>query len=172
MVMNLFVKNNRPLPEQLFETRGTAPVSTYDSYEAAQHAIDVLGADGFQVKNLFIVGNGLRSFERVTAKLTYTRVALTGVVTGLYFGVGIALFSAVFAGATPELAGAGLLGSMIIGVALGMLLTVGGFALNKRRRTYTSVTQVMAERYDLLAPRGDVAAARRILQAHAEAEHR
>ena len=57
-------------------------ISTYDKYGDAKHAVDVLARAGFPVGQVSIVGNDVRSVERVTGRLTYGRVAWMGALSG------------------------------------------------------------------------------------------
>jgi hypothetical protein len=41
------------------------------------------------------------------------------------------------------------IGVMFVGIAVGMLLSLVSYALLRRRRDYTSVTQVVADRYEV-----------------------
>lgn len=50
----------------------------YTSYLDAQKLVDYLADNDFPVAAVSIVGNDVRTVERVTAKLSYPRVALAG----------------------------------------------------------------------------------------------
>ena len=72
-------------------------VARFDDYESAQRAVDRLSDDGFPVEKLDIVGSGLRLVERVTGRLTRSRAAgagaLSGMWAGLLFGILLGLFT-------------------------------------------------------------------------------
>ena len=53
-------------------------VGSYNSYLDAQKAVDYLADQQFPVQMVSIVGNDLKMVERVTGRLTYPRVALSG----------------------------------------------------------------------------------------------
>jgi hypothetical protein len=53
-------------------------LGTYDTYLEAQAVVDRLSKASFPVKQLSIVGNDLKTVERVTGKLTYARAAGAG----------------------------------------------------------------------------------------------
>jgi hypothetical protein len=59
-------------------------VARFDDYESAQQAVDRLSDDGFPVEKLDIVGSGLRLVERVTGRLTSSRAATAGALSGLW----------------------------------------------------------------------------------------
>ena len=86
-------QSNRRVPALTQMPEGEI-VSTYDRYEDVQQAVDVLARADFPVRQLSIVGNGLRSVERITAKLSYGRIAMMGAGSGAYLGIffGIILF--------------------------------------------------------------------------------
>src|SRR5690606_2961718 len=71
-------KNGRVSSQSLFSRRGQAfpslprgeVLGTYDTYLEAQSVVDRLSKAEFPVKQLAIVGNDLKTVERVTGKLT------------------------------------------------------------------------------------------------------
>src|SRR3712207_4233044 len=62
-------------------------VGTYDTYKEAQSVVDRLAKGEFEVSKVSIVGNDLKTVERVTGRLTYGRAALAGAASGAWFGV-------------------------------------------------------------------------------------
>lgn len=121
-------------------------VAEFSSYEAAQKAVSTLIAADIPAREIAIVGHGLRSIETVTGRLGYAAAARTGAVNGILFGL---ILSLVFVFGTPDAAIQLFLGVMLVGVALGMLMSLITYALLRRRRDYASVTQVVAERYEV-----------------------
>ncbi len=71
-------------------------LARFDAYPRAAHLVDRLSDAGFPVEHTRIVGNGLRSVEAVTGRLTKGRAALYGAGTGAWFGLFIALLFAIF----------------------------------------------------------------------------
>jgi len=57
-------------------------VGRFEDYQAAQRAVDRLSDDGFPVDKLDIVGSDVRLIERVTGRLTTTRAAGAGALSG------------------------------------------------------------------------------------------
>ena len=162
--------------QSLFGGRGAAlfPVlpkgdvlATYETYFEAQAAVDKLAKADFPVKKLSIVGNDLKSVERVTGKLTWGRVALAGAASGAWLGVFFGLLFFIF---SPT--GAGLpfvLAAVLIGAGFGMLFGVVSYALNRRRRDFTSTMQVIATTYQVIVDAELVNRARNLLAGQAEA---
>jgi len=156
--------------QSLFSRRRTAvpPVlprgevlATFDTYAAAQVAINKLVKAEFPVKELAIVGSDLKSVERVTGKLTYGRVALSGAASGAWIGL---FFGVLFFLLSP--AGSSLpfvFAALIMGSGFGMLLGITGYAINRRRRDFTSTTQVIATEYQIIVPVDSINRARNLL---------
>jgi hypothetical protein len=122
-------------------------LGTYETYLEAQSVVDRLAKADFEVKQLSIVGNDLKTVERVTGKLTYGRAALAGALSGAWFGLFFGILLILFA-ASPQL---GLVAAAaIIGAGFGMLLGLVGYAINRRRRDFTSTHQVLASNYQII----------------------
>ena len=94
-----------------------------------------------------IVGSDLKTVERVTGRLTYGRAALAGGLSGLWFGLFLGLLFVLFA---PESGLSILLAALLIGAAFGMLFGLITYAVQRRSHDFTSMTQVLASRYDVL----------------------
>ena len=122
-------------------------LGTYETYLEAQAVVDRLSKADFEVKQLSIVGNDLKTVERVTGKLTYGRAALAGALSGAWFGLFFGLLLFIF---SPEL-NLGLLGAaLLLGAGFGMLFGLAGYAVSRRRRDFTSTHQVLASNYQIL----------------------
>ncbi len=137
-------------------------ISTYDHYADAMHAVDRLARANFPVSQVSIMGNDVRSVERVTGKLTYGRVALMGALSGAYLGLFLGVLLFIFQPENSGIFGV-FLSAIAIGAGFGMLFGVLSYAMNKNRRDFSSVMQFVATRYDLIAPPGLVHQARGIL---------
>lgn len=147
-----------PMPEL---PRGEI-VSTYDLYADAKSAVDQLARADFPVREVAILGNDLRSVERVTGKLTYGRVALMGALSGAYLGLFLGILLFIFQPENTEIFGV-FLAALAIGAGFGMLFGVLSYALNRNRRDFSSFIQFVATRYDLVTDPALVSEARRIL---------
>ncbi|OII38325.1 hypothetical protein BIU98_13970 [Curtobacterium sp. MMLR14_010] len=134
-------------------------LGTFDSYPDAQAVVAKLAESDFPVNKLSIVGNELKTVERVTGKMTYGRAALAGALSGLwlgfFFGIVLTLFSPTASGL--------IFAAALIGAAFGVLYGVVSFAITKRQRDFTSVHQVLATNYQIIVDPQLVGQAQRIL---------
>jgi len=140
-------------------------LGTYDTYLEAQSVVDRLSKAEFDVKQLSIVGNDLKTVERVTGKLTYARAALAGAASGAWLGLFFGLILTLFGPATPE--SFGFVGAaLIIGAGFGMIFGIVTYAINRRRRDFTSTHQVLASNYQIIIDPELTAKAQQTLQQH------
>jgi hypothetical protein len=144
------------------------PIGTYDTYDEAKQIVEKLARSDFDVTQLAIIGNELKTVERVTGKLTYGRVALGGAASGAWFGLfgGILL---LIISASPNYAY--LLAAIAIGAGFGMLFGVATYGINRRRRDFTSTHQVVASNYQVIAPSDRIARAQELLSRPEASEH-
>ncbi len=122
-------------------------LGTYETYIEAQQVVDRLAKADFEVAKLSIVGNDLKTVERVTGKLTYGRAALAGAASGAWFGLFLGLLFFIFSSA-PSFAFLGA--AALIGAGFGMLFGIVSYAYNRRRRDFTSTHQVLASNYQII----------------------
>ncbi len=123
-------------------------LGTYDDYQEAQKVVDYLSDHEFPVQNCMIVGTELKQVERVTGRLTYGRAASAGAASGAWFGLLIGLILGLFA---PEGSWLGaVVGGLLIGLVFGLVWGLIGYHLTGGRRDFTSVTQVVATKYEVL----------------------
>lgn len=137
-------------------------ISTYDTYHDAQLAVDALARANFPVNKVSILGNDIRSVERVIGKLTYAKVALMGALSGAYLGLFFALILFIFQPDNAAIFGL-FLAAVVIGAGFGMLFGVLSYSLNRNRRDFSSVMQMVASRYDVITEPELVASAREVL---------
>lgn len=159
---NLFGRS-RPLDEARIVPAGET-IGSYTSYLDAQKAVDYLADEKFPVRHVSIVGNDLKMVERVTGKLSYPRVALTGAMTGAWFGLFIGVMLSFFDSATN--AGApyiNVITAVFLGAALWMLFAIIGYAAQRGKRDFTSTNQVLASSYDVIVTPDVAMEARRLL---------
>jgi hypothetical protein len=136
-------------------------VATYETYQEAQAAVDQLAKAEFPVKELAIVGTDLTTVENITGKLTWNRAAGAGALSGAWFGTFLGLLFFIF---SPTGAGLGLLGAaVLIGAGFGMIFGLVSYSVNRRRRDFTSVMQVIATRYAIIADPAHLGRAREVL---------
>ena len=159
------MSNQSPFGGRMARAYPTLPkgetVASFETYAEAQAAIDTLSKADFPVKELAIVGTDLTSVERITGRLSWGRAAGAGALSGAWFGTFLGLLFFIFA---PTGASLGILGSAIlIGAGFGMIFSVVSYAANRRRRDFTSVAQVLATRYLIIAEPAHVTRARQVL---------
>lgn len=132
-------------------------LAVYDDYESAQRTVDFLADEKFPVEQCMIVGTDLKRVERITGRLTTGRVALGGVLSGMWLGLFIGLVFALFAEGSIW----AMLGSTIaFGAFFGAVWAVVGYAATRGRRDFSSVTEVVATRYEVLVEHKVAAQAR------------
>ena len=123
-------------------------VASFPTYAEAQAAVNKISESDADIRGLAIVGNDLKLVERVMGRLTWGRVALNGLLRGLMFGVFFGL--AIYLLMPESLQSAFIL--PLLGAAMGILLAIVTHAMTRKRREFSSVQQVMASRYDIVAP--------------------
>jgi hypothetical protein len=135
-------------------------LATYDDYASAQKAVDFLSDNEFPVENCMIVGTELKQLERITGRLTTGRVAVNGLISGLWFGLFIGILLSFFGTGN---AFAAIVSTMILGALFGLIWSLVGYALTRGQRDFSSVTQVVATRYEVLVEHRSEQQAREML---------
>lgn len=135
-------------------------LAVYDDYAKAQMSVDFLADADFPVEHLLIVGTDLKRIERVTGRLTWSKIAVGGLLSGLWFGVFIGLIFALFTNAdlVPV-----LLSTAFMGATFGLVWALIGYAFTRGQRDFSSVTQVVATKYEVLVENKHAARARELL---------
>lgn len=125
-------------------------VAAYPTYAQAQAAVEHLVKNDFAVQDLTIVGSDLQMVERVTGRLTGGKLAAAGAASGawlgLFVGMLMAFFSSTIQGGVLLL----ILASVGVGAAFGTIMGYLGSSVARGRRDFTSASQVVARRYDVL----------------------
>ena len=132
----------------------------YASYLEAQKLVDRLAKANFTVKGLSIVGNDLKTVERITGRLTYARAALTGAASGAWLGLFFGLLLVLF---SPEPDFAFLFAAGFIGAGFGMIFGIVSYTISRRRRDFSSTNQVLAGSYQVIIDPSQTARARQAL---------
>lgn len=124
-------------------------LGTFDTYLEAQERVDHLAKADFPVGKVSIVGNDLKSVERVTRKLSWSRAALEGALSGAWFGLFIGVVLSFF---TPpeQFSWSFFLAAILIGAAFGMLFRLVSYGLARRSRDFDSINQVLASNYQVI----------------------
>jgi hypothetical protein len=128
---------------------GGVQVGSYDSYEQAQAAVDYLSDEKFPVENVTIIGTDLRMIEKVTGRLTWGRAIGAGAVGGAWWGLFVGLLLGIFAGSGVSWVGA-VVGGLLFGLVFGALFGAVGYGATRGRRDFTSTSQIVASRYDVM----------------------
>lgn len=122
-------------------------LGVYERYEQAQKAVDFLSDNEFPVQNCLIVGTDLKQIERVTGRLTTGKVAVGGLLSGIWLGLFVGLIFSLFG---EDDALTVILSTMMFGAIFGLTWALAGYFAARGRRDFTSVTQVVATRYEVL----------------------
>lgn len=161
---NIFGGPKAGVPNGSDESR-TVPtgdtVGRYTSYLDAQKAVDYLADQQFPVHMVSIVGNDLKMVERVTGRLSYPRVALSGALSGMWFGLFVGVMLSFF---TPAGGTFSIISSVLMGAAFFMLFGIVTYAAQRGKRDFTSTSQVVATNYDVVVSFEAAHEARRLLQ--------
>jgi hypothetical protein len=147
----------------IFELDFPQSVGIYSSYADAQKAVDYLADEKFEVQNLAIVGTDLKSVERVLGRRTWGTVILSGVQSGISTGLLVALVLLLFVPGTRSFLLL-LLTSLAIGITLAVAFGAAAYGMTRGRRDFTSVTQTVATKYEILCEHKVAAQAREMLQ--------
>lgn len=125
------------------------PIGSYATYAEAQRAVDHLADSQFPVAEVTIVGVDLMLVERVLRRLTWGRVLAQGAASGAWFGLFVGVLLSLFGtragtGMVPILVG------VVTGVLFGTVFAAVGYASSRGRRDFSSASQLVAGRYDVL----------------------
>ena len=145
----------------LFKLEYPQSVAVFNTYADAQKAVDHLADHHFPIKNLAIVGTDLKLMERVTGRRTWGTVIGQGVMSGLSTGFIVAIFMMLLMPSENFLSQ--LLVALLIGVGIGLVFAVLGYGLTRGQRDFTSITQTVATKYEVLCEHKVVAQARELL---------
>lgn len=145
----------------LFELEYPQSVGVYDSYPEAQKVVDFLADSKFPVQNLAIVGTELRSVERVTGRRTWATVFGVGLQNGVTTGL---LVSMLMWFLQPNENFMLLLAyGLSMGLVVGVVISVVAHLMTRGRRDFTSVSQTVATKYEILAEHKVAAQAREMV---------
>jgi hypothetical protein len=149
-------------PSSIFELKFPQSVGIYQTYADAQKAVDYLADQRFEVQNLAIVGTDLKSVERVLGRRSWGTVIVQGLQSGLSTGLLVGLVMLIFT--KPSSVLLLLLVALAIGIVLGLVFNAAAYAMTGGRRDFTSVTQTVATKYEVLCEHKVAAQAREMLQ--------
>ncbi len=135
-------------------------VASVRDYASAQKTVSKLIAGEVPARDITIVGQSVRTIERVTGRLGYATAARSGAINGILIGL---FLSAIFVLGNPDAPIQLFLGFVLVGVAIGMILSLVTFSLVRRRRDFASVTQVAADHYEVTVLPASLAKAREVI---------
>ena len=136
-------------------------LGVFDTYDEAQKAVDYLSDKHFPVENVLIVGTDLKQLERVTGRLTRSKVAAGGAVSGAWLGAFVGLIFAMFA--QDGFALVRVVTTMAFGALFGLVWALVGYQVTGGNRDFMSISQVVATRYEVLTEHKHAARARELL---------
>ena len=135
-------------------------LGVYDDYAGAQKAVDFLADQEFPVENCLIVGTELKQLERVTGRLTTGRVALGGLLSGAWLGLFVGLVLSFFETSNGLVT---ILSTLLFGALFGVIWALIGYAATRGRRDFSSVSRIVATRYEVLVEHKLAAQGRELL---------
>ncbi|WP_244193461.1 general stress protein [Mycobacterium nebraskense] len=71
-------------------------MASFDHYLDVQRLVDHMSDGGFPVEHVRIIGDGVRTVEHVTGRMTTGKAALAGAGSGAWFGLLIGSLFAIF----------------------------------------------------------------------------
>jgi hypothetical protein len=151
----------RPQAGSMFELEFPQSVGIFNTYADAQKAVDYLADEKFAVQNLAIVGTELKSVERVLGRKSWSTVLSSGVSSGVSTGLIVGIIMLIFT--RPASVLVLILSCLALGVAIGLAFAAAGYAMTRGKRDFTSVTQTVATKYEVLCEHKVAAQAREML---------
>jgi hypothetical protein len=136
------------------------PVGSYATYAEAQRAVDHLADSDFPVRDVTIVGVDLMLVERVIGRLTWGRVLASGAASGAWLGLFFGLLLSLF---SPTASYAPIIVGLVGGAIFAMIFAAVGYRASAGRRDFTSSSQMVAGRYDVLCQPRNAEKARELL---------
>lgn len=137
-------------------------LARFSSYPDAKKTIDTLLEGGLPPRALSVVGEGLRSVERITARYGHGRAALSSALTGSWVGLFVGLI-VVTLGVDMSLAP--IAAGIVVGAGLGMIIGMALYSSQRASRpTFRSMHQVIAAEYVVVVDAEHQGKAKRILQ--------
>ncbi|MGB2919047.1 MAG: general stress protein [Mycobacterium sp.] len=124
-------------------------LASFEAYADAQELVDRMSDGGFPVEHVSIVGDGVRTVEHVTGRMTKAKAALAGAATGAWLGVFIGLLFLLFTVGPFWQWIWVLLIPILIGALFGAAFGFIAHWSTRGRRDFSSVHTLTAARYDV-----------------------
>nr|WP_042188025.1 general stress protein [Kibdelosporangium sp. MJ126-NF4]CEL17596.1 PROBABLE TRANSMEMBRANE PROTEIN [Kibdelosporangium sp. MJ126-NF4] len=135
-------------------------LASFPDYLDAQRLVDRMSDDGFPVQHVRIIGDGVRTVEQVTGRMTRGKAALGGLAGGAWFGLLIGLLLGLFTiGAAAWLWI--LVLSTVIGATWGAVFGFIAHWSTRGERDFSSIRTLQAQRYDVYVDTSHAAQAAR-----------
>lgn len=122
-------------------------LGTFETYAEAQSVVDRLAKADYPIAEVSIVGNDLKTVERVTRKRSWNRAALEGALSGAWLGLFLGLLFSFF---PTSFSWTLFAAAVLIGAAFGLFFRLVDYAVSRRSRDFDSSTQVLATTYEVL----------------------
>lgn len=135
-------------------------LGTFSEYAEAQRTVDYLSDHHFPVEQCMIVGTDLKQIERITGRLNWGRVLVGGLASGAWLGAFVGLIFTLFSNENGLNV---IISTIFLGAIFGAFWAAIGYAATRGRRDFTSVSQVVATRYEVLVEHKSVQQARELL---------
>lgn len=145
---------SQPMPAARIDANGQGfekrrRLASFADYADAQQLVDRMSDGGFPVEHVSIVGDGVRTVEHVTGRMTKGRAALAGAGSGAWLGAFVGLLFMLFT-VTPLWVWIWvLLIPIIVGALFGAVFGFVAHWSTRGRRDFSSVHALQASRYDV-----------------------
>lgn len=123
-------------------------LASFRTYVDAQRLVDQMSDDGFPVEHVRIIGDGVRTVEQITGRMTTGKAAMAGAASGAWLGLLIGLLFGLFT-IGPAAWLSILVISLVIGAFWGALFGFIAQWATRGRRDFSSVQTLEAQRYDV-----------------------
>ena len=145
---------SQPTPQARVDANGQTfgkrrRLASFDDYASAQDLVDRLSDGGFPVEHVSIIGDGVRTVEHVTGRMTKARAALAGAGSGAWVGAFVGLLFMLFTVTPLWLWIWVLLLPILIGALFGAVFGFVAHWSTRGQRDFSSVQTLQASRYDV-----------------------
>jgi hypothetical protein len=141
------------LAKRTVETPGGEIIAKFENYEEAVAHVEKLLSGNFPVRQIAIVGRGIRTVERTRGRITYARLAINGAIQGAIVGAVLEYFT------TTSINPNGYISNMVLCAGIAMTINILRMSLSRNKRTFTATSQLLADTYEIQIPRDLKAAA-------------
>ncbi|MGN0062889.1 MAG: general stress protein [Nocardioides sp.] len=146
---------------KIFQLEYPQSLGVFDEYADAQRAVDLLADHDFPVNEVLIVGTDLKQVERVTGRLSWGTVLLSGAAGGAWMGLLVGLLLGLFVPRGDWL-------SMVVaavgfGAVWGAVFSAVRYAATKGERDFASIKAVLPSRYEVLVEHKHLARGQELL---------